>query len=112
MPARSERIYIFPSRNGYPAWVLSFPVWWNRSDFIKRYQKREIDVGNPIDANFVYILNAAEAAEWNEECIRRVAAEPLSCNPHVLEDQRKLKDALKQSQWLLVESYEWESGMD
>lgn len=112
MPARSERIYIFPYRSGDPGLTMPFPYWWNRSEFIKRYREREIDLGNPIDANFVWVLNSAEAVAWNEECVKRFTSDPLSQNPQVIEKQYELEDALMQSQWLLVESYEWESGFD
>jgi len=91
---------------------MPFPYWWNRSEFIHRYQKREIDLGNPIDANYVWVLNSAEAAVWNEECVKLFSADPLSRHPQILEEQRKLGDALTKSQWLLVESYEWESGLE
>jgi hypothetical protein len=92
--------------------MMPFPYWWSRGEFMNRYQKREIDLGNPIDANFVWVLNSAEAAAWNEECVKLFAGDPLSRNQQIVGDQRKLEDALKHSQWVLVESYEWESGMD
>jgi len=59
MPARSERMYIFPDKNGEPCWIRPFPLWWNRSEFINRYHHREIDLGNPIDANYVWLLDSA-----------------------------------------------------
>lgn len=111
MPARSERIYIFPYKNGGPGWVMPFPAWWDRSEFIARYQKREIDLGNPIDANYVYVLNSAEALAWNNECLQRSTGDPLLDRQPPASDRAVLHDRLQQSQWLLVESYEWESGM-
>jgi hypothetical protein len=110
MPARAERIYIFPCKNGYPGWIMPFPYWWKRSEFINRFQKREIDLGNRIDANFVWVLYSAEAVAWNEECVKSFSSDPLSNKEHVIEEQSKLEEMLRQSQWLLVESYEWESG--
>jgi hypothetical protein len=90
--------------------MMPFPYWWNRSEFIQRYQKRETDLGNPIDANFVWVLSSGDAVAWNEGCVESFSVDPLSKKPEVIEDQVKLKELLMQSQWVLVESYEWESG--
>jgi hypothetical protein len=109
MPARAERIYLFPYRNGDPGVVMPFPYWWNRSEFMKRYQQREIGLCNPIDANYAWLLDYGEAIAWNDECVRAFATDPLHGKPQTIDDQYKLEDALRQSQWVIVESYEWES---
>jgi hypothetical protein len=109
MPARDERIYLFPYRNGDPGVVMPFPYWWDRSKFIKKYQQREIECSNPIDSNFAWLLDFGEAIAWNEECVKEFASNPLSSKPQIIEAQQKLEDALRQSQWVIVESYEWES---
>lgn len=112
MPARSERIYIFPDRSGQPGLIMRFPVWWDRNEFFKRYFRREIDLGNPIDANYVWILTSEEAISWNEQCIKDFSHDPRRSIPSVITDIRQLESALSKARWLLVESYEWESGLD
>jgi hypothetical protein len=112
MPARSERIHVFPDKSGDPGRILDFPGWWDRHAFIEKYRAREIDLGNPIDANFVYVLGSAEAIAWNEECVRHHSGDLPGNRPNVAAAARELESALKQASWVLVESYEWESGMD
>ncbi len=112
MPARSERLFIFPEKNGAPCWVRSFPLWWDRSAFINRYQHREIDFGNPIDANYGWLLNSAEVIAWNEQCTKDFSRDPRSSLREIIEDQQQLDSALRKARWVVVESYEWESGLD
>jgi hypothetical protein len=112
MPARSERMYIFPDKNGEPCLIRPFPHWWNRSEFIKKYQHREIDLGNPIDANYVWLLNSAEAITWNEKRKEDLSHNSVGSGQNISEDIRHLESALRKSSWVIVESYEWESGMD
>jgi hypothetical protein len=112
VPARAERIYIVPSRNGEPCWIRPFPAWWNRSVFIQKYQHREINFENPIDANYVWVLNSAEATVWNEQSIKEFSQNPRSDMIDVIEDYHQMDSVLKKAWWLIVESYEWESGLD
>ncbi len=112
MPARSERIYIIPCKNGEPIRILPFPLWWNRSEFIKKYQRRELDLENPIDANYAWLLSSAEAIAWDKECNMQFCRDPLKNEPNVLEERRELESALVKASWVIVESYEWESGLD
>jgi hypothetical protein len=64
MPARAERIHIVPDKNGNPGRIIGFPGWWDRSAFFDEYRDREIDLGNPVDAHFVYVLSSAHGLSW------------------------------------------------
>jgi hypothetical protein len=112
MPARSERIRVFPGENGQPGWILRFPVWWDRDAFFEQFLNRQIDLGNPIDWNFVWVLTAADAVSFNERCQERFSSDPRGRIPAVVEEMRRLDAALGRASWVLVESYEWESGLD
>jgi hypothetical protein len=112
MPARSERIYVFPDQSGQPGLIMRFPVWWNRSEFFKRYSHREIDLGNPIDANFVFVLTSAEAIAWNKECAEQFSLTSISSKNSVVEDMSQVESVFRNASWVIVESYEWESGLD
>ena len=112
MPARSERLFIFPLENGQPARIIRFPVWWDRGEFFKRYSHREIDLGNPIDANFAWLLTSAEAAAWNKQCTGQFSASLFSREKNIKEDMDQLEAVLRDASWVIVESYEWESGLD
>jgi hypothetical protein len=112
MPARSERIILVPDEGGQPVRIMEFPFWWDRGAFIENYRSREIDPGNPIDANFAWLLSAGEAVAWNEKCKKEFSRGPDGGNSIVLENMRLWEAALAQAGWVIVESYEWESGLD
>ncbi|MCJ7485326.1 MAG: hypothetical protein MUQ25_04050 [Candidatus Aminicenantes bacterium] len=112
MPARSERITVVPEKSGQPIRIVKFPYWWERGAFFEKYRHREVDLGNPIDANYAWLLSAAEAVAWDERWKREFSTNPLSADPNVLEEMSRLTSALVQAGWVIVESYEWESGLD
>lgn len=37
MPARTERIYLFPSDINQPARVVQFPVWWDGRELFNQF---------------------------------------------------------------------------
>lgn len=112
MPARAEKILIFPIESGQPAWIMWFPVWWDFAAFINTYHHREIDLRNPIDANYAWVLTSTEAIMWNENCTKHFSENQLNITPGVIEAMHQLEVALSQASWVIVESYEWESGLD
>ncbi len=112
MPARSEQLFIFPRENGQPVRIIRFPVWWDRNEFFKSYTHREIDLGNPVDANFVWVLTSEEALAWNRLCAGRFSDSLVGRETKAVEDMVELEAALKDARWVIVESYEWESGLD
>ncbi|MBP1659702.1 MAG: hypothetical protein H6P95_894 [Candidatus Aminicenantes bacterium] len=112
MPARSDRITVVPDRNGQPVRVLRFPAWWDRAAFIERFSDRELDTGNPIDWNLAWLLSAAEAAAWDDLCRAGLPKDPRGVDPLLLEEMGQLAALLRQGGWVIVESHEWESGLD
>jgi hypothetical protein len=112
MPARSERITIVPAKDGRPVRSLRFPSWWDRGAFSEKFKAREIDTGNPIDWNLAWLLSAPEAAAWNERCRGALPSAPIAASPAVQEEARQLEALLRDAAWVIVESVEWESGLD
>lgn len=112
MPARSERITVVPEKSGQSIRIMHFPLWWDRGAFFERYKEREVDLGNPIDANYAWLLSATEAAVWDERSKREFSRDPRAGDPNVIEEMRRWESALIQAAWIIVESYEWESGLD
>lgn len=110
MPARTERLYIFPDRDGGPCRIIPFPSWWDRGAFMERYRGREIDFDNPIDANFAWLLAGAEAAAWNKNCIEQFSRANPGSESRISGDNSELESLLNNAGWVIVESYEWESG--
>jgi hypothetical protein len=112
MPTYRERIYICPGENGKPARILDFPLWWERGAFFKEYGDRQIDTGNPFYVDYGLLMTGGEANAWDKRCREALADEPRSQKPHMVEAMRRLESALKTASWVIVESSEWESGLD
>jgi hypothetical protein len=112
MPAYRERIYICPGENGQPAWILDFPLWWDRGAFFKKYGERRIDTGNPFYVDYGLLLTGSEAKAWDKRCREALAGYPGNREPHVVEAMRQLESRLGSAGWVIVESSEWESGLD
>jgi hypothetical protein len=110
MPAYQETIYICPSENGQPVWILDFPLWWDRGAFFKKYGDRKIDTGNPFYVDYGLLLTGSEANAWDKRC--REALASGSQKPHVVEAMGRLEPILRAASWVIVESSEWESGLD
>jgi hypothetical protein len=112
MPAVRERIYICPGEDGRPVRILDFPLWWDRKEFFKQYGERKIDTGNPFYVDYGLLLTGSEANAWDKRSKEAFAGQPGSQKPHMLEAMRRLESKLKTASWVIVESYEWESGLD
>jgi hypothetical protein len=112
MPARAERIYLFPARDGQPGRVMDFPLWWDRRGFFEKYRDRQIDLGHPLYVDYAYLLTSGEALAWDKECREQFSSDPSSERPHMVSAMQQLESALRESRWVIVESYEWESGLD
>ena len=112
MPARSERVYLYPDDVRKPGTVVDFPLWWDRRAFFDQYGRREVDLGSPFHVNYGLLLSPVEAMEWDERCRKRFARDPRRHQPAILEEMRVLHDALPRMRWVIVESYEWESGLE
>jgi len=118
MPARSERIYLCPAENGQPGWVMPFPAWWNRDAFFEKYGSfakqgaRWFDTGNSWYVDYAMLLSMGEVYAWDKECRKSYAKNPPGQNDKMIEDMRLLEIRLNASRWIIVESYEWESGLD
>jgi hypothetical protein len=112
MPAYSQRIYICPGENGRPVWIVDFPLWWDRGAFFKKYGDRQIDTGNPFYVDYGLLLTGSEANAWDKRCREAFTGEPVNQKPHIAEAMRQLQTKLKTASWVIVESFEWESGLD
>lgn len=112
MPARRARLYICPNENGRPAWIVDFPSWWDRRAFFGQYGQRQIDTGNPYYVDYGLLLTAGEAMAWQKRCREASTGEPGSRPTRVVEAMERLESMLKTASWVIVESYEWESGLD
>ena len=112
MPARAERLCFFTGETGERERVMDFPLWWDRRAFFAKYGDRQIDTGNPFYVDYTYRLTPEEALAWDKKCRQKFSADPNSLKPHIVSAMQQLHSALKSAGWVVVESYEWESGLD
>jgi hypothetical protein len=112
MPTYRERVYVCPDQDGQPAWIMDFPVWWDRGAFFKHYGERQIDTGNPTYVDYGLLLTAGEARAWDQQSRAAFAQDPRSQQAVVSEAMRQWERRLNAARWVIVESYEWESGLE
>jgi hypothetical protein len=112
MPAYRERIYICPRENGQPGWILDFPLWWDRRAFFEKYRDRQIDTGDPFHVDYGLLLTGSEANAWDKRCREAFADGPHGQRPHIIEAMHQLESKIKTASWVIIESSEWESGLD
>jgi hypothetical protein len=111
MPTYRERVYICPDHSGQPGWILEFPLWWNRQEFFKEYGDCMIEAENPFYVDYGILLTVWEAVEWDKRCRVQFAREARSQEPFYIDAMLHWEALLKTASWVIVESYEWESGL-
>jgi len=111
MPARAERIYLYPDshfdRLSEPGHILEFPSWWDRREFFSRFKSREVDCSNPVDQISAFLLFVDDAFAFDKECVERSAIKLGAIPSHIHNKQAEFMDLLRRSKWMIVESYEW-----
>lgn len=112
MPAYRARVYVCPNQNGQPGWIVDFPEWWDQREFFTKYGDRQIDTGHPIYVDFGLLLTSWEAQAWDEQSRIAFAQRPRSREASVIQAMQHWVAMLKAASWVIVESYEWESGYD
>lgn len=117
MPARKERIYLCPHESGQPGWTMDFPAWWNRRGFFEKFGAfatpgaRWFDTGNPWYVDYALLLTMGEAAAWDQQCCQAFASDPRGQSAEMAAAMQLLEERLVAARWVIVESYEWESGL-
>jgi hypothetical protein len=111
----STRIRGVPLRGGETGWSVENVFWWNTWALLKKYPHRELE--GLAYTDYVLVLTPFEAMEW-----QRRFREAFEQDPHRLPTagSRQIVEALSRqleatqydTRWVVVEMYEWESGMD
>jgi len=118
MPARTERIYLCPRENAQPGWIMDFPVWWDRSGLFDKFGSFEqpgsrwFDTASPGYLDYALLLTMDEAWAWDRQCREAFAGDPRSRDAAIIDAMRQLEAKLEAARWVIVESYEWESGLE
>ena len=110
MPSRNERIFIYSAIPGQEDISLDFPAWWDRNTFFFRYGNRKHDTGNPIYVNYTYKLSREEAIEFDAFSVRKTYPVYKKISPLVKINIENFRAHLLDAKWVIIESYEWESG--
>ena len=111
VPAYRQRVYLCPDHSGQPGWIMEFPLWWNRPEFFQKYSDRQFDTGNPIYVDYGLLLTGWEAMAWDKRCRVEFARDPRSKELFFIEAMQRFESLLEAASWVIVESYEWESGL-
>jgi hypothetical protein len=90
---------------------MDFPLWWDRGAFFKKFGDRQIDTGNPFYVDYGLLLTGSEAKVWDKRCKEALANDTSSQKPHLVEAMHRLESLLRTASWVIVESFEWESGL-
>jgi hypothetical protein len=112
MPAYRQGVYACPNQNGQPVRVLDFPLWWDRGEFFKKFGDRQIDSGNPTYVDYGLLLARSEALAWDRQCRQAFSQDPRREQTFVVKEMRLWETLLEGASWVIVESYEWESGLE
>jgi hypothetical protein len=110
MPARAARLYLVPGEHAAPGRVVRFPVWWDAGEVFERFRSRAIDTGSPFREESGILLTVGEAIALDERARAAFVGDPRRV---ALErEMADLAAALPALAWVVVESFEWESGLD
>jgi hypothetical protein len=91
---------------------MDFPAWWDRSEFFEKYGDRRIDTENPFYVDYGLLLTPGEAMAWDRQCRNAFAQDNRNRPDTIIEAMHLWEERLKTTGWVIVESYEWESGME
>ena len=121
--ASTIRIIGVPVQDNHTVWVVDHVMWWPVEDFIGKTGQGTADprfresVDSTLYLDYVGIFNKEEFARLNDGYIAEFLANAKK-EPFHDEQQKRIghiADYLQQrgdTKWILVEQYEWESGMN
>ena len=77
-----------------------------------KYRQREVDTGSPFYLNFALLLTGWEARAWDQQCRENFSGDRRSGEPYFIAEMFLVESVLSKAGWVIVESNEWESGLD
>ena len=77
-----------------------------------KYRRREVDTGSPFYLNFALPLTGREARAWDKQRRENFSGNRRSGEPYFIAEMSRMESVLSKAGWVIVESYEWESGLD
>jgi hypothetical protein len=112
--AFSVKIRGIPIKDDQPLWSVDNVIWWDIPLLMQNYPGREIEDQN-LYLDYVIVLTPDEAVLWNERFREDCQKKGLLQHEDGIKQIKELGDKLETSKntlrWILIERYEWESGM-
>ncbi|RME80108.1 MAG: hypothetical protein D6775_16975 [Caldilineae bacterium] len=116
------QVWLVPDEAGEAAAVVEGPLWWQITDevrraFVERFADRFVDESNPLWSDYVHVLTGEEARAFDElaqrltrEYVER-AGSARYWYREVRPRMKRLAEVLERAVWVVVYTYEWESGL-
>lgn len=111
MPSRNERVYVYASNEQMNGKVFDFPIWWDRRGFFEKFGSRKTDTNHPLYVDYAYLLTSGEAIDWDKNCTAKTLQNSKQIHDKIKMKMDQFSALLKESKWVIVESYEWDSGL-
>jgi hypothetical protein len=112
--AFSVKIRGVPVEDGASCWSFDNIFWWDMNLVRERLPVREI-VDATLYQDYVVIMTPAEAIEWNRsfsDSYRKAHAAAGACDNDAIDRLgQRLESTRDAMRWIVVERYEWESGL-
>lgn len=114
-------VWVVPKEAGDACAIFEGPWWWDQvtltPEYLDLYAARSIDTNNPFWMDSVRLFSGDEA-----RAVDRVARERYRAycrefygrglrRPEI-QEMARFRRALKQAVWVVIYTYEWESGLD
>jgi hypothetical protein len=121
--ASGIRIIGVPVQDNHTVWVIDHIMWWPVDELMGETGQETKDprfhesIDSTLYLDYVGIFNAEEFVKLNDGYKAKFLKNTDKKHWHVVQRQlmRVVDDTFKQrhdTKWILVEKYEWESGME
>ncbi len=115
------QVWVVPREAGDACAIFEGPHWWDRDtlapEHLNLYTERCIDTGNPFWMDSVRLFSGEEARAIDSVARERYRAKCRQIygrglrRPEI-QEMARFRQALNQAVWMVVFTYEWESGLD
>ncbi len=115
------RVWVVPKEAGNACAIFRGPWWWDRNtlapEYLELYAARYIDTNNPFWMDSVRLFSGDEARAMDKvarEGYRAYCREFFGrgLRRPEIQEMARFSRALKRAEWVVIYTYEWESGLD
>ena len=114
------QVWVVPKEEGSACAIFRGPGWWTPDtlspEHLALYAERHIDTQNPLWMDSVRLFTAEEALAMDRVARERLRAYyrkvwKRGLRRQEIQEMARFRRALKQALWVVVYTYEWESGL-